>query len=179
MGPLGGFIDELSIYYRALKPSEIKAIFDAGSAGKIMRQPNPRDYADQVLKYEPLITPLNNINADPSRSLGPPDTRYVSLGGNGGTLEVAFTDNALLNGDGVDLRVLEFGGPEPYDVYVLVNGSFVFLGTGRWPANFDLGSVGIAGPVTTVSIFDRGGSSEKPPGADIDAVVALNSAPLP
>lgn len=98
-------------------------------------------FADQVLRYDPLAgggpgpTAPNFI--DPLRALGSPDysscgggsssTGAVSLG-NGGLIELAFTNNLLTNGNpgqsnpsysNLDLWIYEAGGvTEPMDVFV-------------------------------------------------------------
>ena len=182
-----GRIDELTIYNRALSDDEIKAIYDSGDTGMVKPQLSGDPYADWVLRYEPLSTPTNPDFDDPLRAVGAPDNRAVSLGGSGSILELAFVDNTLVNGEGADLRVLECGGVpvckpgepsvEAYDVYVMVNGSFVLLGNGSGITNFDLDNAGVVGPVTTLRIVDRGGGGGGTPGSDIDGVTALNSGP--
>ena len=171
----------VQVHWARLPPAAISRDGSTDAAPPVMRQPSPRDYADHILTYEPLITPPVPNFANPLRALGPPDNERVSLGGNGSILEVEFTDNILYNGEAADLRVVELGSAEVCDVYVWTNGSFVFLGNGQGSADFDLGRVGIDGPVTIVRIVDRSpaGIGEPSSGSDIDAVIALNSGPLP
>jgi hypothetical protein len=70
-------------------------------------------FADAVIQYDPLYSggPASTRATDPLAALAPPDNGWVSLG-NGGLLEVLFTDNVLTNsGDDnlKDIWVFEFG----------------------------------------------------------------------
>lgn len=81
-------IDEVRIYNRALSTNEIKAIYDAGSAGMIMSK---TIFADEVF----LINDPNNTpdEGPPSSMFGPPDGRYVDMDGGGTTF--GFPDEAV------------------------------------------------------------------------------------
>ena len=83
-----GIVDEVEIFNRALSDAEVKAIFEAGSAGK--RKPQAF-FADEVI----LINDPNRTSDEgpPSSMLGPPDGSYVDLDGGGTTL--GFSDNSV------------------------------------------------------------------------------------
>ena len=144
-------------------------------------------YVDRVVKYRPVKRPTTIGFDDPTRVLGLPDMRAVSLGGAGSTLDLEFVDNSLVNGEGVDIRVLECGGipdcrpnasvRERYRVYVWVGNAFALLGEGVGVGEFDLDTLGISLPVNVIRIEDLGSPSGGTPGADIDSVLALNSVP--
>ena len=88
-----------------------------------------RSFADEVLRYDPLYSggpapaPAQLV---PERALGPPDdplnvgTSYIALG-NGGIIELAFTDNVLTNSGDIesDLYVGEVIGT-PEHVFVAI-----------------------------------------------------------
>jgi subtilisin-like proprotein convertase family protein len=72
---LGGVLDELSLYNRALSASEIKAIYDDGSAGKFAASPSPAppldsdqdgipDYWEITLGTDPYVASNNNPSSN-------------------------------------------------------------------------------------------------------------------
>lgn len=153
-----------------------------------------QSFADKVVKFTPgadTVAPYD----DPAQALGPPDydssqdTGYVSLGVHG-TLDLAFTDNALTtSGDSADdLWVFEIGSAvEPTDVWVSTDGStWISVGyAGGATDGVDLdayiGSGITAGAkYSYVRLQDKNGNDSYPfAGADIDAVGAIASTAVP
>ena len=122
------------------------------------------------------------------RALGPPDQIAVSLGEDPDPgvepchnfVVVAFVDNRLVDGPGDDLRLFELGRTES---------SFVAIGTSAQDlrqlgqveggdVSIDIASVADPGDAFAfVRICDGPETGSVVPGTDIDAVLALNSAP--
>jgi hypothetical protein len=148
-------------------------------------------FADSVVLYSPgtdVVPPFDN----PSLALGVPDfipngpdpRNHMSLG-NGGTLILEFTDNALTtSGDASpDLHVFEVGpAVEPMEIAVSLDGlDWLLLGTlSGQPTSLDIDSVSgvVAGGLYHfVRIVDANAQLSTSPfaGADIDAVGAITT----
>jgi hypothetical protein len=149
-------------------------------------------FADSVVSFqrEPLD---DGRSTDAQAALGIPDcpnnereepeTSYVALG-DGGELAVEFTDNVLVDGEGPDLAIFEIGA-RLESVYVAVSeDGQTWLEVGKTigrVASLDLAPLGMPnGRFRFVRVADtkRGQSNDSPwPGADIDAIGAIHSAP--
>jgi hypothetical protein len=129
---------------------------------------------------------------DPGKAVGPPDCAdpscgddtYVSLGMARRRCEyfltLRFVDNVLISGAGDDLRVVEVPTTEPTDLYVIVSGEPSRVGrveggdtsvdiTPAVPLGAEIREIRLCDTPDTVDTY--------PPGADIDAVAALNWEP--
>lgn len=143
-------------------------------------------FADSVASYDPIFDlPDSPSNTDSAAALGVPDDEDVSLG-NGGTIIVQFTDNALTgSGDSEpDLHIFESGGQnEATFVAVSADGtSFTSVGTVFGGiSNVDIDAFGFdAGDqLFFVRLIDDAASDPQPDdsraGADIDAVGAITT----
>ena len=156
--------------------------------GSILAQ----QYAKQV--QTALIGGANNKNTTISYVLGAPNSpkpsvrneqnkAYVSLGGGFVIVDMGVT---IFDGEGPDLKVYEVGGSygnagnEAFYVKGSLSGApgtWVFLGDyGGDDCTIDLRNFG-GKSVRYIAIFDKpykGDDSSETPGADIDAVEALN-----
>jgi hypothetical protein len=149
-------------------------------------------FADRVVSFHRELSKASR-SADPQASIGIPDcsndereepeSSYVSLG-DGGELTVEFTDNVLFDDDGPDLAIFEVG-PRLESVWISVSEdgeTWVNVGkTNGRIASLDLASLEMPnGRFRFVRIVDtkRGQSNDSPwPGADVDAIGAINSLP--
>ena len=154
---------------------------------------NPQDlsaqkYASKVVSY--LIGGMNNKNTDVDLILKEPHTSSkskkaydVSLGGGFIVVDMGVT---IVDGNGPDLVVHESGSSisgassEPFYVKgspTMKPGSWVFLGEYSGDkTSIDLKTFGVNN-IRYIAIFDtyfKTNDSAEYPGADIDAVVALN-----
>jgi OOP family OmpA-OmpF porin len=151
-------------------------------------------WADAVVSFTPG-DPAASRSRDPNAALGRPDYQgiddakdeatYVSLG-HGGELVLEFTDNVLVDGDGLDLAIYEIGPEvEPLLLAISEDGEDWTIGVGR--VEGATCAVDIAPFVETgqrfrfVKLTDaKAGKSNDSewPGADINAVGAINTLPL-
>ncbi|MCP4249576.1 MAG: VWA domain-containing protein [bacterium] len=170
-------------------------------------------YTDAVITYNPTFggndAPSDTNAATPENAIGAPDydgsfATHVTLG-QGGLIELAFTDNVLTNsGDSqFDLRVFEVG-PDVEATFVAVRATggtgSLLTGAGIVPDGewFEVGR--IEGSTRNVDIDaafpgfdpgelefdavrliddkDQGGGGQPTPGADIDAVGAIATRPV-
>ncbi|MDX1763300.1 MAG: PEP-CTERM sorting domain-containing protein [bacterium] len=143
-------------------------------------------FADVVVDYDPGSgvgsEPAQN---DPDRALGPPDGNTVSLG-NSGTLILQFVDNFLVpsgNND-ADLQIFEVGSMEPVDVAISIdNLSWIDVGRTDISPEIDIDAfTGIdpTGRYRFIKLIDFDNASPFPyGGADIDAVEAISTLPIP
>lgn len=138
-------------------------------------------------------TQYDNLYTDPTQALGPPNAwssgvsirilgGIVSLGLNG--YIVVDMGVCIINGDGADLRIYQFIAHEPIQVFVspAPDGPWADLGE-KWCyhpyCEYDLEGC-FYEEVRYIKILDRNpegecaGPSRYSPGADIDAVKALN-----
>lgn len=140
-------------------------------------------YADRVVSFTPG-SPASTCCNDPGRVLGPPDmdpaavTGWLTLGV-GGSVTVEFVDNVAVDGPGADIEILgDPGNNEWWTVEVSADGqAFASFGLVSERAQLDLAAVGMA-EARFVRLTDDGDPSGAfSPGAELDAVVALNSRP--
>jgi hypothetical protein len=168
----------------ATTPQGTKILFPAGDIS----------WADRVVSFKPG-NPAPRLSKDPNAALGKPDfrgpddeadqRRYVSLG-HGGELILEFTDNLLVDGPGADLAVFEVGSAvEPVDLAISVDGK-TWVNVGRVKgatSTLDIGPFVKRGErFRFVRLTDaKAGLSNDSawPGADIDAVGAINTIPVP
>src|SRR5262249_51616106 len=150
-------------------------------------------WADRVVSFTPG-NPAPRRSKDPEAALGKPDFRgrddeedqrhYISLG-HGGELILEFTDNLLIDGPGPDLAVFEVvDAVEPVDVAISVDGK-TWVNVGRVKgatSTLDIGAfVNPEDRFRFVRLTDaKAGLSNDSawPGADIDAVGAINTIPV-
>jgi hypothetical protein len=137
-------------------------------------------YADRVVSFTPgdLVNPeLGNLEA----VLGPPDFNAETLSGFlnlgvGGSVTVAFVDNAAVDGPGPDIRIYgDPGNDERWIIEVSQDGE-TFLSFDDLPemTDLDLADVGLS-EVRFVRLTDDGDPARGiSPGAELDAVEALN-----
>jgi OOP family OmpA-OmpF porin len=150
-------------------------------------------WADAVGSFTPG-DPAASRSRDPNAALGAPDYQgtddaadeatYVSIG-HGGELVLEFTDNVLVDGEGPDLAIFEIGPEvEPMVVAISEDGQNGFIEVGHVEGSTC--SVDIAPFVETGQRFrfikltdaKAGKSNDSEwPGADVDAVGAINTSP--
>jgi photosystem II stability/assembly factor-like uncharacterized protein len=132
-----------------------------------------------------LGSPASTCCNDPDRVLGSPDldestaTGWLSLGV-GGSVMVEFVDNVAIDGPGADIEIIgDPGNDEQWTVEVSTDGqAFTSFGLVSERVKLDLATVGMA-EVRFVRLTDDGDpASGASPGAELDAVVALNSQPI-
>ena len=161
--------------------------YSDGNRGEVLLPQGDLSFADAVADFtlgkgKPKATAI-----EASAALGPPDYRgnnndgsFTTLGC-GGRLELAFTDNALIDLDGPDLYVFEVGPDvEGTSLAISVDGTqWIEVGLiegGR--SEVDINGFALPGAsyryvrLTDDGIKCSGGF----PGADIDAVAAIGSA---
>lgn len=151
-------------------------------------------FADRVVSYMPAQG-VQDIHANPSSALGPPDydsrgpTGHVSLGNGAkvceGELILEFTDNALVDVEGYDLWIFEVGpAVEATDVYISEDGrNWISLGVVKGSTRgVDISNYTSPGQkFHFVKLCDHpdGRSSSYPTGGpDIDAVGAIGTIPV-
>ncbi len=159
-------------------------------------------YADVVIDYSPVI--VNGQPTEPHRgaenSLHAPDyggdnscasadaCTFVSLG-DGGSLTLRFADNALTGSDNSDPDIWIYEvGPDVEDTFVDISTDNVtWISVGKVfgsTSTIDIDAFGY-GKTSTFSYIrltddtNEGGQSGNTVGADIDAVEALSSTPVP
>lgn len=152
-------------------------------------------WVDAVVSFTPG-EPAASRSGDPSAALGEPDYQgiddaedeatYVSIG-HGGELVLEFTDNVLVNGDGMDLAIYEIGPEvEPVLIAISEDGKDWTMEVGRVEGSTC--AVDIAPFVEPGQAFrfvkltdaKAGKSNDSEwPGADINAVGAINTSPMP
>jgi hypothetical protein len=143
-------------------------------------------FADAVIAY----TPGQGVGAphnDPATALGAPDYAgsAVSLGMHG-SIQLAFTNNTVFDGDGYDFMVVEYGSREAPEVYVSNDNGATYTSAGPGvilnsvPHKFtetvyDLSDTGLT-CINAIKVVDLWGWHSPPySGLDLDGVVALNS----
>jgi len=129
------------------------------------------------------ISVVGVSHSDPSRAVGPPDVKYVSLGRTAGYI-VATMGAPFTNGPGADIRVYEVGnlqggGDEEFDVFISANSSTwiqvadnVKNDSGGIFASIDISPY--SGEYRYIKIVNRSSSGGSTPGADIDAIEILH-----
>jgi OOP family OmpA-OmpF porin len=151
-------------------------------------------WVDAVVSFTPG-DPAASRSRDPNAALGKPDYQgtddakdeatYVSLG-HGGELVLEFTDNVLVDGEGLDLAIYEIGPEvEPILIAVSEDGKDWTIEVGR--VEGATCAVDIAPFVEPGQRFrfikltdaKAGKSNDSEwPGADINAVGAINTSPI-
>lgn len=151
-----------------------------GHSGSVYFPMGDISFADEVVSFEPGKPKPAPRYVDKNNSLSIPNNASLSLGCRG-TLVVKFTDNVLIDIDGLDLYIFELGGAfEPSHLELSEDGN-TWLDMGKISgarAAVDLaGKVPAGASYRYVRITDLGtacyGDS---PGADIDAIGAIGSA---
>jgi hypothetical protein len=171
-----------------------------GGTVKVRADHDP--WADNVISFTPG-KPMSRASPDPSKTLGKPDfvagkrqtNTFLSMG-HGGELVLEFADNRLVDGAGDDLVVFEIGTAiEPVDIAISTDGK-VWIEVGHLKGakcTADIGPAVRKAQADRVLVETRpefrfvkvrdakagksNNSSQQ--GADIDAVGALNSIPVP
>ena len=150
-------------------------------------------WADAVVSFTPG-NPAAGRSTDPKAALGKPDYQgtddaqdeatYVSIG-DGGELVLEFRDNVLVDGDGQDLAIFEIGPEvEPMLIAISEDGTDWSLEVGRVEGatcTIDIAPYVEPGQrFRFVKLMDAaaGKSNDSEwPGADINAVGAINTLP--
>ena len=164
-------------------------------------------FADEVIRFEPLYSggPAPTLNTNPQLALGVPEglavNKCTSLG-RGGLIELAFTNNALINSGNSDhdLHIFEIGS-DVEDTFVAIrptaetaqllgvqydadNDGFYEIGKVYGStASIDIDSVFpgfepgqlVFDAVQLIDDYNEGNSSGNTVGADIDAVGAIGT----
>ncbi len=185
----------------------IAAAAEADVYGGIEFPEGAVSFADEVIRFEPLYNggPAPTENTNPQLALGAPEglavNRCTSLG-RGGLIELAFTNNVLINSGNSDhdLHIFEIGA-DVEDTYVAIrptaetaqllgaqydanNDGFYEIGKVYGStASIDIDSVFTGfGPgqlvfdaVQLIDDYNEGNSSGSTVGADIDAVGAIGT----
>jgi hypothetical protein len=140
-------------------------------------------WADAVFSYQ-RGKPAPKKNDNPWHAMGKPKGHSVALG-HGGTLVVQFIDNVLVNGPGDDLVIFEAGKAiEPTGIAISENGTdWIHVSRAKGSkSTIDIGPYVKPGQrFRYVRLHDaKSGKSvgSAYPGADINAVGALNSQPV-
>jgi hypothetical protein len=116
-----GFVDELSVYNRALGASEIQGIFAAGGAGKSVAAPPPPTITKGVTVILPLgmatglgggVSRIQNLIGSPADDILIGNGGNTIDGGGGRDLLIAGPSASNLFGNGDDLLI---GGMTAYD----------------------------------------------------------------
>ena len=186
----------------ALAAGPAHAVFIGNSQGGTDFPEGAVSFADEVVSYDPVI--VGGEPTEPNRgalhSLGLPDytsggacasldaCEFVSLG-DGGSITLHFTDNVLTGSDStaLDLWIFEVG-PDVEDTFVEVSSD----GTNWSPvgkvfgstAGVDLDAFGFdtSAAFAFVRLTDDGAEGDQSGpsvGADIDAVGAISTRPVP
>ena len=135
-------------------------------------------FTDKVVSFDKK-EPANSYNSDPSKALGAPDTKTLSLSC-GGTAVFEFTDNTLLDVEGNDLYIFSYNSNiDPTAVAISIDGQ-------KW---IELGEVSGSTVAVDIKLFVQEGETfsyvrltdlkkgcdSTFPGADIDAIAAVGS----
>lgn len=174
-----------------LKGTLVEFVTTQGDKFKLASEHDP--WADAVVSFQPG-TPAPTQSMDPRGSPGKPDykgtddaedeKRYVALG-HGGVLVLEFKDNVIFDGPNDDLVVFEIGpAVEPTEIAISEDGlHWVVVGrTSGGKSSLDIGPfVKPDQRFRYVRLTDSKAALSNNsawPGADIDAVGALNSLPV-
>jgi hypothetical protein len=189
----------LSLPVLALSAGPAHAVFIGNSQGGTDFPQGAISFADAVVDYDPLGGP-SAANQGAFHSLGLPDyasgggcsdlatCTFVSLG-DGGSIALQFIDNVLTGSDSSDLDLWIFEvGPDVEDTFVEVSSD----GTNWSPVGKVFGSTagidldafgfGTSSAFFYVRLTDDGAEGDQSGisvGADIDAVGAISTRPVP
>jgi len=145
-------------------------------------QPVSEPYVDRVVSFTPG-NPSNPQFSSTDAALGPPDfnasnlSGFVNLGV-GGSITLEFVDIVAVDGPGDDISI--FGDPQNDEMWTIEvsedGANFKSFGKLSEVMSVDLAAVGLS-QARFVRITDDGGygGSGVSPGAELDAVMALNS----
>lgn len=161
--------------------------YDDGSRGSVMLPLGDLSFADEIIKVDDGDSSGRVASAEVAEALlGAPDYTgdnddgsFLTLGC-GGSVEMAFTDNAIVDVAGPDLYVFEVG-PDIEGTFLAVStGDGVWIDVGKIAggrAEIDLADTPAAGGTyRSVRLTDDGVTCRgRFPGADIDAVAAIGS----
>lgn len=158
---------------------------DIDAVGAIGASPESDPYADEVVGWQVGEPRWTEGPSDPGYALDAPDHAgdhmqpTLATLGCGGQVTLRFTDNDLVDGPGDDLRVYEPGDREGFRTEISVDGqSWRHVGDSRGGnTTFDIADVSEPGErFYFVRITDlRQRCVGTRPGADVDAVEALNA----
>lgn len=193
---ISSFIAVLALAGFFAQPSEAVSksqIFDSAKHTRIYFQAGPEAFADEAVEYKVGKKKPPHLWESPDAALGGPNFKdhegdrlankpsFAALGG-GGSITLRFTDNAIVDMPGGDLYIFEpLENSSPVKVEVSRDGlSWVDLG-GDLFTRTEIDIAGKGGKnatynfvrITDLSTVDP---ADQWPGADIDAVGALNSA---
>ena len=161
---------------------------------KIVFPSGALSWVDAVVSFTPG-DPAASRSRDPNATLGGPDYQgadaaedeatYLSLG-HGGELVLELTDNVLVDGEGPDLAIYEIGPEvEPILVAISQDGEDWTIEVGRVEGatcTLDIAPFVEAGQrFRFIKLSDAQAAKSNDsdwPGADIDAVGAINTLPL-
>jgi hypothetical protein len=137
-------------------------------------------YIDQVVSFT-AGNPANPAFGDTSVVLGEPDANLDALTGFldmgvGGIIVVKFVDNLAVDGPGNDIEI--YGDPMNDEEWIVEAsadcGTYKSFGQVGERASLDLATVGLAS-ASCIRITDKGRAGAASPGAELDAIEALNS----
>lgn len=152
--------------------------------GKPAARQVSRAFASDVLAFEHGHPLAISTERNPENLLGAPDYKDSGDGkayslGCSGQVTLGFGNRVLVDAEGDDLRVIEVGEPEPYRVFLSDDGdSWVeVLGHFDKDTTIDLRGQGLNGSYQYVKLIDADPDCKEGrwPGADFDAVIAINS----
>lgn len=170
------------------------AIYGGANHTRIYLHDGPSAFADEVLDYKPGKKKSPELWRKPDAAIGAPDFRdfevdrlarkpsFLGLGENG-SVTLRFTDNALIDGPGPDLYIFEpLNNITSVSVEISRDGiNWIGLGPALTTAS-EIDIAGKGGDAGNIFHFVRIKDASIPdfadqwPGADIDAVGAINSA---
>jgi hypothetical protein len=168
--------------------------FTTTQGGKVIFPGGDISWADAVVSFR-LGDPSPKRSGDPNAALGKPDYQgiddtedeatYVALG-HGGELVLELTDNVLVDGKGPDLAIFEIGPEvEPILVAISEDGKNWIIDVGRVEGStcaVDIAPFARPGQrFGFVKLTDaKAGKSNNSdwPGADVNAVGAINTLPI-
>ncbi len=134
-------------------------------------------YVDEVVLFD-QPSGSSSAGGPATDALGAPDGNHVSID-IPETLILAFTDNIAVNGAGNDIKIYQVvAGDSDVAVYagnILDNLTYIATIDDNYEFDLDSFSLDFVRYIKFVGL-DNGGTS---PGFDLDAVEALNSAPVP
>lgn len=177
------------------EPYSAPTVYNGLNHSRVYFHDGPSAFADEVFEFRPGKKKSPELWRKPEAAVGAPDFRdfeadrlsrkptFLGLGANGSVI-LRFTDNALIDGPGADLYIFEpLNNVTPVSVEVSRDGTnWISLGPALTTAcEIDIGGKGGAGG--NIFHFVRIKDASLPdfadqwPGADIDAVGAINSAP--
>lgn len=147
-------------------------------------------FADRVVSFQPGNPGPEDAYRRPERALGEPDWKSDSIPaeatlGTGGSITLEFTKVAVIDGEGPDIHVFEAGGSVEATILEISKDGRTWIDLGQisgGKASVDLRGKVAAGDrfpfVRLTDVNKRDSGTPKfsgTPGADIDAVAAINA----